>query len=260
MAETPEDRYTRWTWIHETAAMVGWDFAALGNRLIADDPPWDFEQFCAEAMLESNECLDMGTGGGERLSSLVRNVGFDGRTVVRGPVIHASEGWEPNVDLATSALEKYGIEVRRYDSESGETMPWSDEVFDLVMNRHESYDAAELARVLAPNGTFLTQQVDGTEASEFRHWFGGESQAPDIRLEPCAEELEAQGLTIVDCDEWTGTMQFADVEAVIEYLAYVPWDVPGFTVAGNRDSLDRLAARNSPIQVTQKRFYITAER
>ena len=55
-------------------------------------------------------------------------------------------------------------------------------------------------------------------------------------------------------------MEFADVEAVIEYLAYIPWDVPGFTVAGNREALDRLAARSSPIAVTQKRFHIAAER
>ena len=36
-------------------------------------------------------------------------------------------------------------------------MPWGDGEFDLVMNRHESYDLAEVARVLSPGGLFLTQ-------------------------------------------------------------------------------------------------------
>ena len=265
MAESAQDRYARWSWIHETAVMTGWDFAALGARLIADEPPWDFERACAEAMAGSASCLDMGTAGGERLRSLVRRVGSDRYagagtdTPSRKPLVHASEGWKPNLEVATSALKDYGIEVREYDSEVDEAMPWPDGFFDLVMNRHESYDPAELARVLMPDCRFLTQQVDGTEANEFRRWFGGEPQAPEIRLEPCLSDLEAQGFTIIDADEWTGTMEFADVEAVIEYLAYIPWDVPGFTVAGNLEELDRLAARSSPIDVTQKRFRITAE-
>lgn len=260
MAESAEDRYARWTWIHETAVMTGWNFDALGSRLIADDPPWDFDLTCAKAMARSTACLDMGTGGGERLGELVRRVSAVGGFLGRGSLVHASEGWKPNLELATSALEEYGIEVREYDSETGEPMPWSDGFFELVMNRHESYDPAELARVIAPDGRFLTQQVDGTEASEFRLWFGGRPEAPENRLGPCLDELESQGFTITDADEWTGTMEFADVEAVIEYLAYIPWDVPGFTVADNLVALDRLAARRSPIEVTQKRFHIAAER
>ncbi|WP_267892065.1 MULTISPECIES: hypothetical protein [Brevibacterium] len=41
MTESAEDRYARWAWIHETAVMTGWDFASLGSRLVADEPPWD---------------------------------------------------------------------------------------------------------------------------------------------------------------------------------------------------------------------------
>ena len=66
--ETPHERHERWAWIHETAAMTGWDFSPLAGRLVADDPPWDFDQVCLDAMAESSSCLDMGTGVGERLS------------------------------------------------------------------------------------------------------------------------------------------------------------------------------------------------
>ncbi|MGO2941837.1 MAG: class I SAM-dependent methyltransferase [Brevibacterium aurantiacum] len=260
MAESAEDRYARWQWIHETAVMTGWDFGALGPRLVADDPPWDFDLTCAKAMARLQPCLDMGTGGGERLSRLVKSVSTVGGFISRRSSVHATEGWKPNLELATSALEKYGIEVREYDSETGQPMPWPDDYFTLVMNRHESYDPAELARVIAPDGRFLTQQVDGTEAGEFRLWFGGRPEAPENQLGPCLEELEAQGFTITDADEWTGMMEFADVEAIIEYLAYIPWDVPGFTVADNLVALNRLATRRTPIEVTQKRFRIAAQR
>ena len=65
--ETPQERHERWAWIHDTASMTGWDFGPLDGRLIADDPPWDFDQICLDELAESSSCLDMGTGGGERL-------------------------------------------------------------------------------------------------------------------------------------------------------------------------------------------------
>jgi SAM-dependent methyltransferase len=171
--ETPHERHERWAWIHETAAMTGWDFSPLAGRLVADDPPWDFDQICLDAMAESSRCLDMGTGGGERLSELIDRLDEARPPGEPSPTISAAEGWEPNVPLAASTLQDYGVEVTRYDSDHHPEMPWGDGEFDLVMNRHESYDLAEVARVLAPGGLFLTQQVDGTEAQEFRDLFGG---------------------------------------------------------------------------------------
>ena len=35
---------------HAEARMTGWDFSALKGRLIADDPWWDFEADCLDAM------------------------------------------------------------------------------------------------------------------------------------------------------------------------------------------------------------------
>ncbi|CAM3261815.1 hypothetical protein OCAE111667_00205 [Occultella aeris] len=44
-------------------------------------------------------------------------------------------------------------------------LPLPDATFAVVLDRHEAYDPAEVSRVLAPGGGFLTQQVgsaDGT--------------------------------------------------------------------------------------------------
>jgi SAM-dependent methyltransferase len=258
--ETPHERYERWVWIHETASMTGWDFSPLAGRLVADDPPWDFDQICLDAMAEANSCLDMGTGGGERLIELIDRLDEARPPGEASPTITASEGWEPNVPLAASALGDYGVDVARYDSDHHPEMPWNDGEFDLVMNRHESYDTAEVARVLAPGGLFITQQVDGTEAQEFRDFFGGGVGDLHQQLEPCLDEAERHGFDIEAARKWQGTMSFTDVEAVIEYLAYIPWDVPGFSVMPNLGALKRLAESNDPIEVTQKRFLIVARK
>ncbi len=40
-------------------------------------------------------------------------------------------------------------------------LPYEANFFDIVINRHESYDLSELKRVLKPNGLIITQQVGG---------------------------------------------------------------------------------------------------
>src|SRR5699024_8749455 len=128
------------------------------------------------------------------------------------------------------------------------------------MNRHESYDIDELARVLAPGVMFLTQQVDGTEAQEFRDLFGGRLEDLSQHLEPCRDRVEGESLTIEAARKWPRTLRLPVVDAVLEYLAYTRWDVPGFSVMPKLDVLGRLAKSSDPIEVTQKRFLIVARR
>src|SRR5699024_3662865 len=166
---------------HARSRMVGWDFSRLDGRLISDDPWWDFEADCRSAMTRAERILDLGTGGGERLRRLLDQIDVHGKSVV------ATEGWEPNVDVARDALSDCGVEVVWYDAERGERLPFSDGHFDLVMSRHEAIDASEVARVLSPGGRLLTQQVDGHDAEEIHEWFGAPFEYPHVTLRQYAE-------------------------------------------------------------------------
>ena len=239
---------------HAEARMTGWDFSALKGRLIADDPWWDFEADCLDAMREARAIADLGTGGGERLIRLVDALPDDRggtRTVV------ATEGWEPNLAVARRNLGTRSIEVLPYDAETGQVMPFGDGELDLVMSRHEGIDAGEVARVLASGGRLLTQQVDGRDAEEIHEWFDAGFAYPEVTAERFVADLEAAGMRIDQADEWSGQMRFTDVEALVIYLGYVPWDAPGFSVDEHLERLSELAA--SPgITVTQRRFRIPA--
>ena len=48
-----------------------------------------------------------------------------------------TEGYEPNIIIAKKRLEPLGVKVYRVDND--ESLPFNDETFDLVINRHESY-------------------------------------------------------------------------------------------------------------------------
>lgn len=236
--------------LHRRTTMVGWDFTVLEGATTSDDPPWDFDADCLAAMRRAGRgtVVDLGTGGGERLSALLdRLPGGSGATVV------ATEGWAPNEPVARERLAPFGVPVLAYDAEADLRMPFADGSVDVVMARHEAYDAAEVARVLAPGGTFLTQQVDGRDTFELRDRFGGDAPYPDVRLDRARPGLERAGLTVDVAEEWRGRLRFADVEAVVTYLALTPWTVPGFDPADHAAPLAELH-RAGPVDVTQLRF------
>ncbi|MDQ2849424.1 MAG: class I SAM-dependent methyltransferase [Actinomycetota bacterium] len=239
---------------HENATMVGWDFSSLDGRLRADEPPWDFEDMCRSAWAGAGSVLDLGTGGGERLLALLDRT--QDQWLCR---VDATEGWAPNVSVARQALAPVGVNLVEYDSESGQAMPFQAHSFDVVMARHESYDAVDVARVLRPAGRFLTQQVHGLDAQELRTWFGGQPGYPEVTLEHHVAAAVAAGLVIDGQGQWHGQMVFTDAEALVQYLGMVPWDVPDFSVGAHLEKLSELDT-NRPIVVTQRRFWLTAHK
>ncbi|MGO2933640.1 class I SAM-dependent methyltransferase [Microbacterium sp.] len=242
---------------HAEAEMVGWDFSRLDERWTVDEPWWDFENDCVEAMRATRKgILDLGTGGGERLSSLVRSIRGAREPL---PRIWATEGWAPNVPIARERLASWSIPVLQYDTDAGEFLPIPERSLGLVMARHESYDASEVARVLAPGGRLLTQQVDGFDAPEIHKWFGSDFSYPDVTADVYVQRLRNAGMRIDQVDQWEGQMRFADTAALVTYIGLVPWDAPGFSIEAHAQRLIDLEA-SAPIVVTQRRFRIYATR
>lgn len=238
--------------VHGDAVMHGWDFAVLDGRVNSSNPPWDFDADCLAALRTAGHALDLGTGGGERVLRLLSDLGAASR-----PQLAATEGWAPNVPVARRNLAAARVEVARYSAGGGDPLPFADASFDLVMSRHEMVDAAEAARVLAPGGVLLAQQVDGRDVQELRDWFGGGQAYPSARLELDRAAAEQAGLTVDLAQEWAGPMEFADAEALVTYLALVPWSVPGFRVDDHAGALMRLEQQGR-LRVTQRRYRLYA--
>lgn len=228
----------------------GWDFSRFGDRLNGDAPPWSYVDLARDALRRASAVLDLGTGGGEVLVSLAD---------LLPPGTVATEGWPRNVPVARAALAPHGIEVVQYDPEADPRMPFADHRFDLVLDRHEAYHAAEVARVLRPGGTFLTQQVDGRDLADLAELLGGSHTAyPHVRLDHFRSGLEAAGLAVDLAEEWAGDLRIADVDTLVGYLAMAPWTVEGFTVESRADTLLRLHHEGMPRAFTQRRFVLRA--
>lgn len=261
---TDEELIGRWR-AEEREQPSGWSFADLEGRMTTEATPWDFAATCATALRAAQRVLDMGTGGGETLLALRDRALAEG-----GPLpasITATEGWPANVPVARAALAPHGIDVVAFgqpdDDPAPAPMPFGDGTFDLVLDRHESYHPVEVARVLAPGGTFLTQQVGGDELGELRDLLGHEPAAPHVRYAPFRQALLDAGLEVTDGAEHVGRYTFVDVAALVAYLQRVPWQVPeDFTVDRYADRLLELHRRTGggPVALTMTRFWLRARR
>ena len=227
----------------------GWDFSWIAGRLRADPLPWSYENRVREAMSASHALLDMGTGGGERLANMAP----------LPPQSFATEAYHPNISIARARLEPLGVAVVPVDDHSG--LPLCNSQFDTVLNRHETFVASEVARVLKPGGRFITQQVGEKNNAELNEWLGGESEDFGVTVEQSQSQLIRAGLKILDSRESFSPTTFFDIGAIVFYLRMVSWQVKGFTVNGYRDRLVNIhnhIQRYGGFEVTSHRFLIEA--
>ena len=233
---------------------TGWDFSHLDGRMLEEKPPWSYRVRSAELMEQSASMLDMGTGGGERLLALRAH--WPQKVVV-------TEDYPPNIQLATERLAPLGVRVVEVALNRYSPMPFADGEFDLVLNRHSGTNPAEVARILAPGGTFLTQQIHGLWAHDLLAAFDARPPWPHATLENKVTRLEAAGLTIVMAQEWSGKLAFTDVGAIVYYLKAIPWLVQGFSVETHLDHLlalqDRLE-RGLDLVFEARKYLIEAHR
>lgn len=237
----------------EAVPVEGWDFSWLNGRAAEQRPSWGYARLAGARLAGVSTALDIGTGGGEVLA---------GMPVLPARMV-ATESWPPNVPVAARRLRPRGAAVIADDDQP--RLPFRRDVFDLVISRHpvETW-WEEIARVLRPGGTFLSQQVGAGTVRELREFMMG-PQPPSTRRSPqrARQAAEDAGLIVTDLRAESLRAEFYDVGAVVYFLRKVPWNVPDFTVARYRDRLaalhDRIQAEG-PFVSHAKRFLIEARK
>jgi SAM-dependent methyltransferase len=215
--------------------VAGWDFSWFDGRATEQRPSWGYARLVADRMAAATAALDVQTGGGEVLA-----------TVPRPPaLLVATDSWRPNVPVAARNLRPLGASV--VEAADASALPFRDGSFDLVVSRHPvSTGWDEVARVLRPGGTFLTQQIGAGSNRELSEAMMGPLPEPDRHHpEKLAAAAAAAGLTVLDVRAERLRAEFFDVAAVAHFLRKVVWTVPDFTV---ERYLPRLRAVHDRIQ------------
>lgn len=235
--------------------ITGWDFSALtkGGRMRESPLPWDYHAIVKKYMHGVKRMLDMGTGGGEfliTLAPLPKNT-------------FATEGYEPNVKIAEENLKPYGVKV--FSGYKDSELPFENDFFDLVINRHEYYEPKEVGRILKPGGYFITQQVRGNCDDTILELF-----APNIDidhkewcLDKAAGELINSGFEILNKNKAMGFTEFCDIEALVSYLKVINWLVPDFSMEKYSEAINKvklIIEEKGCFQSTLDRFLIVSKK
>jgi SAM-dependent methyltransferase len=240
------------------APFSGWDFSFVEDRIRGDDLPWSYEGMASAEISDSTRLLDLGTGGGETLAEVLAPMLESGR---RPAHVVATEAWLPNVPVARERLEPLGITVRQ--DTSGSPLPADDAEFDLVLNRHGEGPPAELHRVLAPMGVYLSQGVGRRNDVELNAALGAAPPASGGTLDDAVSELQRHDFEIVEAEDAFIEVGFCDIGAVVFHLSAVSWQIPGFDVTtydGPLRQLDARIRREGPFVVRNHRYMVKAIR
>ena len=229
----------------------GWDFSWFAGRATEERPPWGYAGLLGERMAGASAGLDIETGGGEVLAG----IGRPPRLLV------ATESWPPNVAVARSTLHPLGGYVVAVADRP--TLPFVARTFDLVVSRHPVVTLwPEIARVLRPGGTYLSQQIGpGTNRQLTEFFLGPGPDNERRRPDGAAEAAREAGFDVVRLEAAALRVEFFDVAAVVHFLRKVLWTVPGFTPAGYEEALRRMHAhivREGSFVSTAQRFLIEA--
>ena len=244
-------------WLKEEkmAHIHGWDFSHIYGRYSEEENlPWDFRTVINKYLKNNMKLLDMETGGGEFLLSL------------NHPKHNTSaiEGYQPNVELCKKVLLPLGIDFKEADGD--EKLPFENEYFDIITNRHGAYNVTELKRVLKKDGIFITQQVGAENDRELV-----EMLLPKYKDLPYAEhylnikqqEISEQGFEILESGETFQPIKFFDTGALVWFAKIIEWEFPNFSVESHLDNLykvQEIIEANGAVEGRIHRFYIVGKK
>jgi SAM-dependent methyltransferase len=243
-------------WLDEAEhPFSGWDFSHIieSGRMVTAPLLWSYTSEVLLAVRLSRSLLDMDTGGGEFLAGLQP----------LPPHTCATEGYSPNLPIARQRLEPLGATVHEVGEDG--ILPFADGEFDLVINRHGSYLAEEVYRVLKPCGGFVTQQVGGTNDWGLNKMLGAEPnrQWEVWTLDFAVRDLAKARFEIEVGKEAYPITRIFDIGALIYQLKAIPWQIPDFSVAEYRGALlhiHRQISEKGYVDVNSHRFFIKARR
>lgn len=244
------------TWQSEEsiAHIHGWDFSHInGHYEEEDNLPWDYKKIVQQYLNADTKILDYDTGGGEFLLSLHHPYN---KTA-------ATEGFPPNVQLCKEKLLPLGIDFR--ECSDAANIPFADETFNIIINRHGDFSAKELHRLLKKGGLFITQQVGSENDRELVEMVfpGIPKPFPDMNLSRQRKAFEEAGFEILQAEEAFLPIKFYDVGAFVWFARIIEWEFPGFSVDKCFDKLlemQKTLEEKGEVAGTTHRYLIVARK
>lgn len=243
-----------WKKEEEVAHIKGWDFSYIHGRYEEEnDLPWDYETIIKQYLTNTMDILDYDTGGGEFLLSLNHPYAKTS----------ATEGYPPNVELCAKRLLPLGINFKSCHDPSH--IPFANESFDLIINRHGDFDPKEIYRLLRPDGLIITEQVGEDNDKDLINMIYPSlpNRFEHLNLKDQTNNFIEAGFTILRSQEAYRPIKFFDVGAFVWYAHIIEWEFPNFSVERYFDKLLTMHDSinlNGKVEGTIHRYLIVAQK
>lgn len=231
----------------------GWDFSYIAQRISEPNLPWDYKAAILKYLNKTDILLDLGTGGGEFLLTLNHNPHH----------IYVTEAYSPNYRLCRKKLSNLGIKV--IFNNSPEKLPFPNNFFDIIINRHDEYHLGEINRVLKPGGYFLTQQVGSLDCDDLIPIFTKKESIKqnEFSLNREISSIDEEQWQIIEKDEDITNMYFFDIGALVYFVARLPWQFPTFKVknkVAQLEVLNNIIKKQGYISTPHHRFFFVLKK
>lgn len=149
-----------------------WDFSQIKYKT-ENLTNWDLYEKIKENTNEKSLCLDLGTGGGERVLKNYPDVGM----------IIATDFSEEMIKTAQENAKKYPNKRVKFVKMNNLEMNFPKETFDLISARHTIINAKQIYDCLVQGGTVVIRGVDKKDCWEMKELFGrGQSYDDEIAI------------------------------------------------------------------------------
>ena len=149
-----------------------WDFSEI-KRETKKLTNWDLYEKIKENTNEKSLCLDLGTGGGEKVLKNYPDVGM----------LIATDFSEEMIKTAKENAKKYPNKNVKFTKMDNLKMTFPNETFDLISARHTIIDAKQIYDCLVPGGIVVIRGVDKKDCWEIKELFGrGQAYNDEIAI------------------------------------------------------------------------------
>ena len=166
-----------------------WDFSKIKYKK-ENITNWDFYEEIKKHTTEKSKCLDLGTGGGEKLlkkyPKVVEIIGTDfSEEMIKTAKENAKNYTDRNVEFLVM---------------DNLNMKFETEIFDLVSARHTIINAKQIYNCLLPGGVLVIEGVDKKDCWELKELFGrGQAYNDEIAIsEKDYKDIKEAGFSKVE--------------------------------------------------------------
>lgn len=162
-------------------SLGNWDFSDIKYHEVPREDEFNYFDWIKKYVNDSSVCLDLGTGGGEKLlkfyPKVKRLIGIDySSAMIETAIMNLKEVGRSSEDISFIEMD---ISDLKFD----------DNTFDIVTARHTEINAEEIKRVLKPRGILIIEGVAKDDCLELKNSVGrGQCYFDEIAIEKLEED------------------------------------------------------------------------